>query len=153
MGLTPVITEHWDDPELYTLAGYQRHGGYRALASALQQDPDALIGMPTFIYHLFNAVADEGFHWPNLHRVVLGGEKAPLGLREKLRALAERFGSTDLRILSTYGFTEAKAAWPDPPPAPPAAAAPGAACCAARRGTRSSRSCRATLGTRRVRLG
>ena len=45
MGLTPVITEHWDDPELYTLAGYQRHGGYRALASALQQDPDALIGM------------------------------------------------------------------------------------------------------------
>ena len=43
--LTPVITEHWDDPELYTLAGYQRHGGYRALASALTQDPDALIGV------------------------------------------------------------------------------------------------------------
>ena len=45
MALTPVITEHWDDPELYTLAGYQRHGGYRALASALKQDPDALIGI------------------------------------------------------------------------------------------------------------
>jgi NADH-quinone oxidoreductase subunit F len=45
MALTPVITEHWDDPELFTLAGYQRHGGYRALASALKQDPDALIGM------------------------------------------------------------------------------------------------------------
>lgn len=44
MTLTPVITEHWDDPELYTLAGYQRHGGYRALAAALRQDPDALIG-------------------------------------------------------------------------------------------------------------
>jgi NADH-quinone oxidoreductase subunit F len=45
MALTPVITEHWDDPELFTLAGYQRHGGYRALASALKQDPDALIGL------------------------------------------------------------------------------------------------------------
>ena len=44
MALTPVITEHWDDPELYTLAGYERHGGYRALRSALTQDPDALIG-------------------------------------------------------------------------------------------------------------
>ncbi|MDP1877636.1 MAG: NADH-quinone oxidoreductase subunit NuoF [Actinomycetota bacterium] len=44
MPLTPVITEHWDDPELYTLAGYQRYGGYRALASALTQDPDVLIG-------------------------------------------------------------------------------------------------------------
>ena len=43
MPLTPVITEHWDDPELYTLAGYRRHGGYRALESALKQDPDALI--------------------------------------------------------------------------------------------------------------
>jgi NADH-quinone oxidoreductase subunit F len=45
MPLTPVITEHWDDPELFSLAGYQRHGGYRALASALKQDPDALIGL------------------------------------------------------------------------------------------------------------
>jgi len=44
MTLTPVITEHWDDPELYTLAGYRRHGGYTALESALKQDPDAIIG-------------------------------------------------------------------------------------------------------------
>ncbi len=43
MTLTPVITEHWDDTELFTLAGYQRYGGYRALASALDQEPDALI--------------------------------------------------------------------------------------------------------------
>ena len=44
MTLTPVITEHWDDPDLYTISGYQRYGGYRALASALKQEPDALIG-------------------------------------------------------------------------------------------------------------
>jgi NADH-quinone oxidoreductase subunit F len=44
MALTPVITEHWDDPELFTLAGYERHGGYRAFRSALTQAPDALIG-------------------------------------------------------------------------------------------------------------
>ena len=44
MGLTPVITEHWDDPLLFTLDGYRSHGGYRALASALTQDPDAIIG-------------------------------------------------------------------------------------------------------------
>ena len=43
MPLTPVITEHWDDPELFTLEGYRRHGGYRALESALRQDPDAII--------------------------------------------------------------------------------------------------------------
>lgn len=43
-GLTPVITEHWDSPDLYTLEGYQRFGGYRALESTLKQDPDAIIG-------------------------------------------------------------------------------------------------------------
>ena len=43
MTLTPIITEFWDDPKLYTLDGYRSHGGYRALASALKQDPDAII--------------------------------------------------------------------------------------------------------------
>ncbi|MBU6244853.1 MAG: NADH-quinone oxidoreductase subunit NuoF [Actinomycetales bacterium] len=44
MPLTPVITEHWDAPDLYTIDGYRRFGGYRALQAALQQDPDAIIG-------------------------------------------------------------------------------------------------------------
>ena len=44
MALTPVITEHWDDPSLFSIEGYRRHGGYAALASALKQDPDAIIG-------------------------------------------------------------------------------------------------------------
>ena len=43
MTLTPVITEHWDRPDLYTLAGYRAIGGYTALAKALQQEPDAII--------------------------------------------------------------------------------------------------------------
>lgn len=43
MTLTPVITEHWDVPDLYTIGGYQRFGGYRALRNALTLDPDAII--------------------------------------------------------------------------------------------------------------
>ena len=43
MALTPVITEYWNDPTLYTLDGYRSHGGYRALATALKSDPDAVI--------------------------------------------------------------------------------------------------------------
>ncbi len=45
MPLTPVITEHWDDPELFTIDGYRRHGGYQALESALGMDPDAIIAL------------------------------------------------------------------------------------------------------------
>jgi NADH-quinone oxidoreductase subunit F len=42
-GLTPVITEHWDVPDLSTLEGYRRVGGYRGLTAALQLSPDDVI--------------------------------------------------------------------------------------------------------------
>ena len=45
MNLTPVITEFWDDQTLFTLGGYERHGGYQAIRKALTMDPDAIIGM------------------------------------------------------------------------------------------------------------
>lgn len=43
-GLTPIITEHWDKPDLYTIEGYRRVGGYQGLATAMKMDPDAIIG-------------------------------------------------------------------------------------------------------------
>jgi len=41
--LTPVITAHWDVPDYFTLEGYKRHDGYRALPKALAMDPDSII--------------------------------------------------------------------------------------------------------------
>ncbi len=41
--LTPVLTRHWGDADSFTLAGYERHGGYSALRRALGMAPDALI--------------------------------------------------------------------------------------------------------------
>ncbi|WP_269527056.1 phenylacetate--CoA ligase family protein [Coraliomargarita parva] len=72
---------------------------------------DALIGMPTFIYHLMHIAVDEGMHWPHLKTLVLGGEKVPDGMRRKLRKLCAQLDAHPVRILSTYGFTEAKMAW------------------------------------------
>ena len=28
--LLPVLSAHWDDPDAFTLAGYERTGGYQA---------------------------------------------------------------------------------------------------------------------------
>ena len=33
--LTPVLTAYWDQPDIFTLDGYRRSGGYRALSKAL----------------------------------------------------------------------------------------------------------------------
>jgi NADH-quinone oxidoreductase subunit F len=41
--LTPALTAHWDEPDSFTLAGYRRDGGYRALPKALAMSPDEVI--------------------------------------------------------------------------------------------------------------
>lgn len=77
--------------------------------------PDALIGMPTFVYHLLQIAAEKGVHAPNLSKIVLGGEKVPPGTRRKLRALCAEIGAGQVDVMATYGFTEAKMAWPECP--------------------------------------
>ena len=73
--------------------------------------PDAIIAMPTFLYHMLQQAETEGMLWTNLKRLVLGGEKVPLGMRKKLKKLCAKLGSADVDIISTYGFTEAKMAF------------------------------------------
>ncbi len=77
--------------------------------------PDVVIGMPTFLYHLLSEAVREGLEFPQLKKVVLGGEKAPAGMRRKLRALASQLGAGTIDVLRTYGFTEAKLAWAECP--------------------------------------
>lgn len=76
-------------------------------------DPEVLIGMPTFIYHVLQKALEEGRFLSNLKTIVLGGEKVPLGMRRKLRHLAGELGSSPVAVISTYGFTEAKMAFPE----------------------------------------
>ena len=71
--------------------------------------------MPTFVYHLLTQAVADGFALPNLQKIVLGGEKAPSGMRRKLRALAAQLGAKQIDVIRTYGFTEAKLAWAECP--------------------------------------
>ncbi|WP_300614176.1 NADH-quinone oxidoreductase subunit NuoF [Trebonia sp.] len=41
--LTPVLTAHWGEPDSFTLAGYERTGGYQGLRRALAMSPDDVI--------------------------------------------------------------------------------------------------------------
>jgi phenylacetate-coenzyme A ligase PaaK-like adenylate-forming protein len=77
--------------------------------------PDVLIGIPTFIYHLLHQALEEGVRCENLRRIVLGGEKVSDGLRAKLCELARELGARSIDVVATYGFTEAKMAWPECP--------------------------------------
>ncbi|MFT3991320.1 MAG: AMP-binding protein [Luteolibacter sp.] len=76
-----------------------------------QIDPDTIIAMPTFLYHLLQKATSEGMQWKKVKRLVLGGEKVPAGMRRKLRSLCAEMGAREVAIMSTYGFTEAKIAF------------------------------------------
>ncbi|HET8600864.1 MAG TPA: NADH-quinone oxidoreductase subunit NuoF [Segeticoccus sp.] len=43
--LTPILTKFWDDPQSWTLATYERNGGYQGLRKALGLGPDVLVQM------------------------------------------------------------------------------------------------------------
>jgi phenylacetate-CoA ligase len=73
--------------------------------------PTSLIGMPTFLYHMLNIALEEGKTCESLRMLILGGEKVPEGMRQKLREMALKLGAKQVDVLATYGFTEAKAAW------------------------------------------
>lgn len=74
-------------------------------------NPEVIIGMPTFLYHLLQHASAENQRWTKLQRLVLGGEKVPQGMRRKLQGLCADLGSQTVDVISTYGFTESKMAW------------------------------------------
>ena len=41
--LTPVLTAHWDQPDIFTIDGYRRAGGWQALPKALAMSRDEVI--------------------------------------------------------------------------------------------------------------
>ena len=43
MVLTPVLSEHWDVDDFWTVDVYREHGGYTALPKALGMQPDEII--------------------------------------------------------------------------------------------------------------
>ena len=80
--------------------------------------PNIVVGMPTFVYHVLKQAVEEGSTCSSIKTLVLGGEKVVDGTRRKLSALAEKLGSPHVKVIATYGFTEAKMAWAEAPATP-----------------------------------
>ena len=83
-----------------------------------QVQPEAIIGMPTFVYHVLRQAHEAGKRWPQVTRIVLGGEKCPAGMRRKMVGLLAEMGAADVRVCTTYGLTEARMAWGECPMLP-----------------------------------
>lgn len=73
--------------------------------------PNFLLGTPGYIYHLATVAAEGGYHIPTINKVILGAERVTPQYKDKLRQQLARIGSESVKIIATYGFTEAKKAW------------------------------------------
>ncbi|MBI2102192.1 AMP-binding protein [Candidatus Woesearchaeota archaeon] len=72
---------------------------------------NCLAGMPGYLYHLIRTAKERKSNFRNLNLVVFGGERVAPGLRDKVKSDLASAGSENPRVLSTYAFTEGKAAW------------------------------------------
>ncbi|MCH7492392.1 phenylacetate--CoA ligase family protein [Patescibacteria group bacterium] len=70
-----------------------------------------LVIIPGYCYHLMRQAVKEKRDFSGLKTVITGGERASAGYKEKLKGLLSELGAKDVKVLSTYAFTEGKTAW------------------------------------------
>jgi phenylacetate-coenzyme A ligase PaaK-like adenylate-forming protein len=78
-------------------------------------NPTVVVGTPGFTYHLLRRGNELDVNYSNVRTVILGAEKVPPGLKEKMLECLSVGGARDVRIVGTYGFTEARMAWAECP--------------------------------------
>lgn len=76
-----------------------------------RMQPDVIIGIPGFVYHMLRQAAHEGVKLTKLRKIALGGERVPIPLRVRLGELCAQMGAKDVRVQSVLGFTESRQCW------------------------------------------
>ena len=86
-------------------------GSQGILALIGRMKPTVLIGTPGYIMHLVHMAEDMGISMAALRIVVLGAERVPPMYKLKLKERLAELGAKGVKVLVTYGMTEAKKAW------------------------------------------
>jgi len=96
-------------------------GGGKAIGTdgnirALQKmRPAMVLGVPGYVYHVLREAAARNIKMPNIKKVILGAAKVTDIYKANLVELLRSMGAGGVRVMGTYGFTEARAAWAECP--------------------------------------
>ncbi len=85
------------------------------MAAMMRIKPSVVLGVPSYIYHLVRFAQEKGHDLSFIKKIVLGAAKVTVAYKQKLSDMLAQQGAKDVFIFSTYGFTEARAAWAECP--------------------------------------
>lgn len=86
--------------------------GTPGIVAALERmQPDMLIGVPGYVYHVLRQAVAQRMRLTKLKYIVLGAERVPTALKARLAELCAELGISKVTVQGVYGFTEARQAW------------------------------------------
>ncbi len=85
-------------------------GTERIIGAVESMRASGIIGMPSYVYHLLKAAADEGRDFSSVKMLLLSAERVSTGTKAKMRELLAEVGS-DAYVLGALGFTEGRKAY------------------------------------------
>lgn len=86
-------------------------GSARILDSLERFKATVLAGTPGYCYYLLRQAARDNRDLSAIKIIILGGERAPAGMRAKMQDLLRQMNAGNVRIFGSYAFTEGRVAW------------------------------------------
>lgn len=84
----------------------------KIIKSIENMNASVLTFMPGYAYHLLRKAKENKANFSSVKHVIFGGERVPQGLKKKVKELLGKVKAKNVKVLSTYAFTEGKVAWP-----------------------------------------
>ena len=85
------------------------------ISSILKAKPRFLIGVPGYVYHILKTAREQNLNLRFLNKIALGASRVPKGFKRKIAKLLGEMGSSQVKVMGTYGFTESRCAWAECP--------------------------------------
>ena len=97
-------------PALHT-GGGKIMGTEKIMNAVEKMKANLVMAIPGYFYHLLRESVEKKKDFSSLTHVIFGGEGISLGMKNKLKELLSDVNAQETKLLSTYAFTEGKAAW------------------------------------------
>ncbi len=90
-------------------------GTERTILSLLKMRPAVIIGVPGYVYHVLRQAREQGERLDFDKMIVLGANAVSRDYKLKVSGMMSEMGADNVKVLGTYGFTEARLAWGECP--------------------------------------